>query len=278
MTTHEAVGVVYMIADRYGEHAAGPLLGAPGLDFEVLGIEYRKYRYAAAESQAEDWCLISTEEFVGWLIERGFLKRLDAIFSTVNIDICGENRYVPSHWPLCPECAVGRGDSEMGRVSHSLNRVDWHRKCTECNHTWAHEEHPYHSDRPMLEDDGREIDGGCVPYAISQAGEVSIARALEACRKYGWTETAGMRTENGLAAARECGLDLARALQSSAAGKYTLRKLFNWLSPENSYIVSIRGHWLAYVRGENRDQAETHLRAEVLDCWEVRSRSGSASN
>lgn len=263
--------IVYMLRDPYGSSEIGPLLGKPGLDFGSLAAEFRTEIYAKHEAEGKDWCLPTTSEFVDWLIGRGLLTSLNTISITLDIDTSGENAYVPSHWPLCPECGEGRGDEEMGRVLHSLNRREWFRKCTKCSHTWDHHDEPYRGGQPMLDDDGRYIDGGCVPYAISQAGGIPMDHAVAVCRKHGWAEGQGIEGFGGVAAAVACGLVLVEQEVRQIAGTLTLRKLFDRLPSSGSYIVAIRGHWLAFVGGENRDQAGTHLRAEVTSCWEVLS-------
>ncbi|WP_341744756.1 hypothetical protein [Azonexus hydrophilus] len=261
--------IIYMVHDDDGALAGGPLLGAPGIDFPLLAAEFRAERYAKAEDAGEDYCWLSESEFVSWLLERQILSPMKTVDVSIKIETQYEHRYVPKHWPLCPECSIGRGEENMGRVLHSLNRADWHRKCTECGHDWDHRDEPYLYKQPMLEDDGRCVASGCVPYSISQAGEVPMADVLVVCSKHGWSENNGMYDTHGVLAAGELGIRMLPRKTDITEGKLTLRKLLDMLSPTKNYIIATRKHWLAVVKGENRDQADTGMRAEVSAYWEV---------
>ncbi|AQH05751.1 hypothetical protein A9R05_42810 (plasmid) [Burkholderia sp. KK1] len=265
---------IYILFDDDGRFLGGPYAGQAGLNISALASEFRTEKYAKAEQDEDDYCFFNSDEFPAWLVQRGLLTLMEAECVTAVVDTSGENRYSPKHWPTCPSCGVGRGDTAMGRVLHELNRVDWHRQCMECGHTWEHHDTAYYSDRPMLDDDGRCIDSGCVPYSISQAGELPIEEVINVCRECGWSEGYGIDTHNGIAAAHQLGLTMSPWRGMRVAGKLTLRKLFEQLDPACHYIIATKGHWLAVVRGENRDQADTHLRSEVLDCWEVRRAGG----
>lgn len=260
---------VYMLYDRDGHFEGGPYLGEPGLDFSSLAAKFRAERYAKAEAAKEDYCAIFECDFTEWLVATGTLSPIETIRTTITLDTQGENRYVPAHWPLCPECEAGRGEETMGRVLHALNRCDWHRKCSECGHEWEHQDHPYRHDQPMLEDDGRCIASGCVPYSISQAGALPIADVLPVCAKHGWSESNGMYDSHGILAAGELGLRMLPRQVLGIEGKPTLRKLLATLHPAKNYIVDTKEHWLAVVHGENRDTADTSMRAEVFAYWEV---------
>lgn len=259
---------VCMLTDPQGRTVAGPLVGKPGLDLTAFVAEFRAERYATAEAKEEDWCFISDGDFVDWLIARGVLSPMASVNLTVDIDTSGTHRYLPRHWPECPACREGRGEETMGRVLHGLNRAEWYRQCTACGHAWDHHDEPYDSKRPMLEDDGRYIAGGCVPYALSQAGGLPIAQVLERCRARGWSEN-GMPVPDAIVAARELGITLTRSAAWRGAGKRTLRRVLDALRTDQTYVLATKDHWLAVVRGENRDPADTSLRAEVEGCWEV---------
>jgi hypothetical protein len=261
--------VIYMLYDDYGGLVRGPLLGKPGLNMESLVAEFRSESYAKAEAAADDYCVLLSSDLADWLIARGLLRTLDTVSLTASVDTSGDHAYAPAFWPSCPACRDGRGDTSMGRVLHSLNRADWHRKCTECGHTWDHHDEPYTSTRPMVDDDGRYIDSGCVPYAISQAANIQFDDVVSVCRDLGWSEGVGMAEDLGVLAAQRFGLKMIPSHQIMVAGKPTLRKVLDTLSPARTYIVSTRNHWLAVVRGESRDQGETHMRTEVSGFWEV---------
>lgn len=266
-TTNETI---YVLHDQDGRFLGGPFRGAATLDIAALASEFRKERYAEAEADQEDYCWISESGFVEWLIKRGLLTPIDAVSLIPNVDASDEDAYVPKHWPLCPTCKSGRGSPETGRVLHALNRRDSHRKCTECGNTWDHHDEPYYWDRPMLEDDGRCVESGCVPYAISQAGGIPFEQAIGACRDLGWSAERGIDEHLGIAAATKCGLNLIEWEPDTDAETLTLGRLFKSLPVSGKFIVSTRNHWLAYVCGENRDQADTHPRSVVTGCWEVR--------
>lgn len=267
--------IVYMLSGDEGD-SDGPFLGVPDIDFSLLASKFRAERYAQCEAERKDYCHISESDFVSWLLATGVLSPLKATEAYIRVDTSGENAYVPQHWPLCPQCGVGRGEEEMGRLLEALNRREWYRKCTECRHTWAHHDEPYYFDKPMLEDDGRCIAGGCVPYSLSQTTGLDIDEVLEACRERGWREGEGMDAICGIETASALGFRMVETHALVATGKLTLRKLLDTLSPAKSYIVATRGHWLAVVNGENRDQADTNMRAKVIGCWEVQRCSVSA--
>lgn len=261
--------VVYMLYEEDGRIAGGPYLGAPDLDFPALMAEFRTQRYAKCEAASEDYCFLTEDDFASWLLERGVLSPMKAAHITVNIDTSGANRYIPGHWPTCPECGAGRGDQNMGRVLHSLNRCEWYFKCTECDHTWDHHDEPYDHKNPMLEDDGRCIESGCVPYSISQVGGLPMPQVLKTCQSHGWSEDNGMPEDQGIEVAQRLGLRMIPGHMGMIGNKLTLRRLLDTLSPRKSYIVATRGHWLAVVNGINRDQGGTNMRTEVTGYWEV---------
>lgn len=277
--------IIYMLRDQDdGSITDGPLLGEPGLDLTSLANAFRDHRYAQSAAKGEDYCFVNNSEFVSWLIEKKVLSALPTETLTYQINTHGDHRYVPAHWPLCPSCGVGRGEDEMGQVFHDLNRSEWHRKCTSCNHIWDCRVEPYHSNRPMLDDDGRYIPNGCVPYAISKAGGLALPDVLEVCLRSGWSEIDGMDEQRGIHAAQMLGLKMVPAPFGGVgarmvAGKPTLRKLISAFSPVKSYIIATRGHWLAFVNNAICDPAGTSLRTEVLCHWEVqRARSKGRRN
>lgn len=264
--------VVYML---YGEDAGelrdvgGPFLGRPGLELSSLAIEFRAISYATHEAKGEDFCLLSHGDFISWLLEREILFPMNAVSLDISFDTSDENAYVPSHWPLCPECGVGRGREETGRVLHSLNRQEHYRQCMECRYIWGRNDQQWLLSGPMLEDDGRCIPSGCAPYSISQACGLPISQVLEACRVRGWREEEGLGEDQGIEVVRMFGHQMVPGHMRMIAGKLTLKKVLDVLVPTKNYIVATRGHWLAVVKGVNRDQSGTSLRTEVVGYWEV---------
>lgn len=269
MDTQDTTTVVYQLCEPYGERVGEPVIGPPGLDLDAYVAQYRAERHAEAEAKEDDHCYVSEDGFLEWLIAKGIVRPLPYQRLTVRVETTGEHAYLPKHWPECPECHRGRGEEQPGDVLHGLNRWTWYRRCTECGHVWDQQDQPYDSKRPMLEDDGRYIEAGCVPYTISQVGGFTMEKALEVCRERGWTEQHGMHDYDGLAAARALGLTVTMFPLRGIDGKPTLRRVMDILSPTKNYIIGIKGHWLAVVRGENRDQGGNSLRVEVLNCWEV---------
>lgn len=261
---------LYMFHSGDDPALGGPYAGPAGLDTSALIAQFRQEAYAKAEAKRDDFCWISESDFVAWLVERGTVQPVATTDVHVHVACDGEHRYVPAHWPDCPACAQGRGEEEFGTIRHSLNRQESFYRCTECRHVWGHHEEPYLSHLPMLEDDGREIDGGCVPYAISQAGCLGIDHVLQVCRQHGWREGVGMFEDAGVAAAAECGVEMVVQPLPDAKGALTLAKLLPHLSSAKRYIVATKDHWLAVVAGENRDPAGTHGRSGVLAVWEIR--------
>lgn len=267
--------VVYVLEGRDGPSA--PLLGPTGLDFDSFIEMYRVEQFQQAEEQQQDYCFISDEGFVTWMVEKGILTWQETTVVQVNVN-ASDVKYVPKHWPSCPQCQSGRGDYEQGRILRALNRVDYHRKCTNCGHTWGHEDAPYFRESPMLEDDGRCVPDGCVPYSLSQAGGLPFEMAIRTCQNFGWREGEGMEREKALAAATIMGLEMHPVSFPAERGLLTLKKLIHSLDPLRNYIVATNAHWLAVVKGENRDQAETHMRSKVLACWLVTKRDCNATS
>lgn len=265
---------VYMLYDENGYFENGPYLGEPGLDFSLLATRFRDERYAAAEARKDEDCLLLEQDFIRWMIEEGVLVPMEVARTTIALETQGKNRYAPAHWPSCPVCQAGRGEEMPGRILRDLNRWDWHRKCTVCAHEWDYQDRPWDSGKPMLEDDGRYIVNGCVPYAISQAGGLPIDEVVRVCREYGWREFDGMCEDHGLLAATAIGLQLS---PKRIPGTMTLRQFLNQLDLGKTYIVSTRDHWLAVVKGENRDVAKTSMRVHVLHYWEVSDPKRSSS-
>lgn len=260
--------VVYMLYEDDDGFSGGPYLGKPGLDFRALSNQFRAMKYAEAEAAEEDYCWFNDSDFIAWLLKTEVLAVLKHTSANFTIASSSEHKYVPKHWPKCPGCEAGRGEECSGPVVHSLNRWEWYRKCVECGHTWNHHDVPYNSTMPMLDDDGRNVNGGCVPYSLSQVTDIPMSQVLELCRRHGWSEKTGMYAEHGVVVASQLGFQLEPA-QQRIAGKLTLRRILNQLSPSKKYIVGTRNHWLAVVHGENRDQTGTGMRAEVISCWEV---------
>lgn len=266
--------IVYILEGRDGSSA--PLLGSSGLDISSFIETYRLEQFQLAEAQQKDYCFISDDGFAEWMVEKGILTWQVTTVVQVNVNASAV-KYVPKHWPSCPECQEGRGDYEQGRILRELNRVDYHRKCTSCGHTWGHHDAPYLRDSPMLEDDGRCTPDGCVPYAISQAGGLPFEAVLRACQDFGWREDGGMESGKALAAATLLGLEMRSVSFPAERGLLTLKKLIHRLDPLRDYIVATNGHWLAVVKGENRDQADTHMRSKVGACWLVMKRNEHAT-
>lgn len=259
--------VLYMLdAD---DRPRGPFVGAPGLDFQALTAEFRAQRYAQAESKREDFCLVSNDDFIDWLIDRNILSPLEATHVEIDIDMTGENAYAPSHWPLCPACGEGRGEQnwDMGTLRRALNRVATYRECQGCGHRFDSHDEPIESDQPMLPDDGRYTPSGCVPYTLSQVSGLPFDQVLAACRARGWDEQNGMLALHAIALARDFGLSVHRGYMD--ASNLTLRRFLDRASPRKRYIVATKGHWLAVVHGSNRDMADTGMRAKVYEFWEV---------
>lgn len=260
--------IIYTLFDDDGG-IFGTFYGRPGLDAHALSEQFRAECYAKAEADGDDFCTIFCSDFAAWLLARGIMSEIETASFSLSVNTSGDNKYTPTHWPICPSCHDGRGEENMGRVLHDLNRMEWHRLCTNCGHTWDHKDEPYDPNLPMLEDDGRYTPAGCVPYSISQAGQIQIDRVLSVCQQFGWTQEEGIATDDGVAAALALGLVMdPQTLRVN--GTLTLRKVFDTLSPLSRYIIATRGHWLAYVDGVNMDQAGTHLRNEVISCWIVR--------
>ena len=266
--------VTYMLGwgEHYERRSSGPYLGAPGLDFSALIKDYRRDRYAEANAAKEDYCGLYESEFSGWLVRKGILAPVEVIDVEVSITTSSEDAYVPLHWPECPACHDGRGEQEYDAVRRSLNRVTAFRRCTECRHEWGHIEEPNDASRPMLDDDGRDTPGACVPFAISKACGIGFADVLKVCEKHGWSET-GMNQSKAVVAARELGFDLVWLGRHGVGSETppTLKRLLGELPANRNYVVGVKDHWLALVRGQiiDNDTNSTPAR-KVLELYEVK--------
>ncbi len=259
--------VIYMLGAD--DRNRGPFTGEAGLDFQALVAEFRSHRYAQAESKRDDFCWISNDDFVVWLIERKILSTLETTHVEIDIETTGENAYAPAHWPLCPACGEGRCDQHMdiGTLRPAFNRVEMYRECQKCGHQFDRHDEPHVWSEPMLDDDGRYTPAGCVPYTLSQVSGLPFGHVLAACRARGWTEKDGLSDQHGIAVARDFGLVVRPG--AMGVGNLTLRGFLDSASPLKRYIVGTKWHWLAVVRGSNRDSADTNMRAKVYEVWEV---------
>lgn len=262
---------------HYGEYedrtTCGPYIGASGLDFDALKEDYRRDRYAEAEAAQEDCCSLDEGGFVTWLRAKGLISPVETSDVHLEVRTSFDSAYVPKHWPECPECRTGRGEQEYGNVRRSLNRIVSYRRCTECRHEWGHEDVPNNSREPMLDDDGRDTDGGCVPFAISKACGLPWETVQAVCREHGWTHH-GMRTDYAMVAARKMGFEitLKRQWGPGAFGQPTIKRLLGELPHGRNYIVGVKDHWIAIVGGRIVDNETNSSPArKVLELYEVSS-------
>jgi hypothetical protein len=265
---------IYMLhwGGSYERSYSGPYTGPIGLDFVALTKSYRESRYGAAQAKQEDYCFLGEDDFASWLVENKILSPIET--SNVDIDILDSSdyTYTPNHWPLCPQCGLGRGEKEYGGFRNSLNRVKTFRRCTECRYEWGHQEEANHPDLPMLDDDGRDTPGACVPFAISKACRLDFWKVLQVCTNHGWSRT-GMVQVNGIAAARELGFSLTSkswvGVGSSSAP--TIKRLLPHLTPGYNYVIGVKGHWLAVVDGQIVDNdSNTGPGCKVRELYEVK--------
>lgn len=272
--THEHdAKAIYMLywGESYERGSSGPYRGEIGLDFVALVETYRKARYDAAQARQEDHCMLGEDDFAAWLVQSGILFPIETANVEIEISTSSENAYVPNHWPQCPECGVGRGEQEYGEVRRSLNRIKTFRRCTECRHEWGHAEEANISTLPMLDDDGRDTPGACVPFAISKACGLGFEMVMKTCVNHGWNSD-GMAQTNAVVAARELGFNLTwkswAGVGTSSAP--TLKRLLAILAPGRNYIVGVKGHWLAIVNGQIVDNDNnTGLGHKVHELYEV---------
>lgn len=258
--------------ESYERGSSGPYLGVVGLEFSAMIGEYRRDRYAAAEAAKEDNCYLDESDFIGWLIAKGHLTPIVTTDVEIAVRTYEEDAYVPKHWPECPECSNGRGSGEYGSTRRSLNRVVAFYRCTGCCHEWGHREVANNSNEPMLEDDGRDTEGGCVPFSISKACGIDWTTTLSVCEKHGWSRN-GMVPERAIVATRELGFSLERQdwrVLGTPEGP-TLKRLIAALRHDRNYIVSVKGHWLALVQGRIMDNdMNSGMGRKVLELYEVR--------
>lgn len=272
---------VYMLnwGDSYERQSEGPYVGKIGLDFHLLSEEYRSETYAQHEAALADWCYLSEGDFAKWLVVKGVLHPVASISVELSVPRGPDAAYVPTHWPECPMCRQGRGEKDYGEPRRSLNRIPVFYRCTECRHEWAHGEEPVIDGSPMLEDDGRDAEGGCVPFAISQACGLAFQQVADVCRTHGWDKTTGMQQSHAVLAAREMGFDLVSQRRHGVGSDSppTIKQLLSCLARGKNYILGVRGHWLAVVDGRVVDNdTNSGLGRRVIELYEV-SQSGQAA-
>lgn len=258
--------------ESYERESEGPYVGKIGLDFRALSEQYRHETYAAHEAAREDCCYLSEREFSKWLVSKGLLNPISAISVELSVPRSHEAAYVPKHWPQCPECSEGRGDKDYGEPRRSLNRIPVFFRCTECRHEWGHHEEANVEGSPMLDDDGRDTEGGCVPFAISQACGLAFQHVAEVCRKHGWHPASGMRQDGAVMAAREMGFDLVHLGRYGVGGDSppTIKRLLTSLPSGKNYILGVRRHWIAVVNGQVVDNdTNSGLSRRVIELYEV---------
>lgn len=256
----------------YERQSYGPYVGDSGLDFAVLSEVFRRESYAQAETKADDYCSLYESDFLAWLVAKGILSPIETTGIELSVSTSGNDAYVPKHWPVCPDCGTGRGDPQYGDARRSLNRIKTYKRCTECGHEWGHTEVPNNTSKPMLDDDGRDAPGACVPFAIAKACGIEFATVLEVCTRHGWSDT-GMAQTNAVVAAREMGFSLTRVSLGGTKNPSTptLKRLLPELNDGRNYIAGVKGHWLAIVDGQIMDNdTNTGLGRKVLELYEVR--------
>jgi hypothetical protein len=260
---------------HWGEYedkeTSAPLLGAAGLDFRELAEDCRRDRYAAADAAGKDFCPFHEGDFINWLVSKGILAEIQATDVWIEIKTDAENAFVPKHWPECPVCSNGRGEREYGEARKSLNRITEFRRCTECRHEWGHVEVANDESKPMLDDDGRDTPGGCVPFSISKACGVEFTTVLRVCERHGWNH-GGMAQSKAIVAAHELGFDLTPQnwLGIGTAKAPTLKRLLAELPRDRNYIIGVKRHWLSVVRGEVIDNdTNSGYGRKVMELYEV---------
>lgn len=264
--------VLYMIHhdESLGSDASGPYRGQPGLELSSFTEQFRAEKFAAAAAAKEDWCNLDTSDFISWLLDKGIIKHVKT--SSVFVSLIGSDDaiYAPPHWEMCPACEEARGRPEIGYYNHGRNAQTCFNRCVQCRHEWGHVEEQWLHTRPYIPDDGRDTAAGCVPYAISKAGQLDYAKVFAACIEHGFTEKDGITSDGGLAAGRSLGLSFESVLSDpDRTIRLTLSRLLNQLEPSSRYIVSVKEHWLAVVDGCVIETAETHGRTQVIDAWKV---------
>jgi len=123
----------------------------------------------------------------------------------------------------------------------------------------------------MLDDDGRDTRGACVPFAISKACRLDFAMVMQVCTNHGWSDT-GMAPTNAIVAARELGFNLTWKGWSGVgtSNAPTLKRLLSDLVPGRNYIAGVKGHWLAIVDGQIVDNdSKSGLGCKVHELYEV---------
>ena len=271
---------IYMLhwGEHYERRSSGPYLGVPGLDFAARSDDYRRASYAAAEAAKEDQCSLDESDFQKWLVGTGILAPIEAAVVDIEVRAYG-HECVPKHWPVCPDCETARGEQEYGAVRRSLNRITSYHRCTECRHEWGHHEVANNSSAPMLDDDGRDTEGGCVPFAISKACAIDWKVALAVCTKHGWNRS-GLSPDKAIIAVRELGFDLVRQSRSGVGvtSGPTLKRLITELPRNRNYVVAVKDHWIAVVNGMMVDNdTNSGPGRKALELYEVRSAQSAAA-
>lgn len=107
----------------------------------------------------------------------------------------------------------------------------------------------------------------CVPYAIHIATGIDYEVVLEAVKRHGWDERAGMTAVAGWCSLRSLGIDAPGMKRPGA--KLTLAAFLPTLRRDRNYIIDVTQHWLAVKSGCAVDPARTHGRTLVRSYIEL---------
>ncbi|MBI6725701.1 hypothetical protein YA0089_19025 [Pseudomonas viridiflava] len=110
--------------------------------------------------------------------------------------------------------------------------------------------------------------GDCVPYALHVAGGVSFEDACAEMAKRGWTMDRGATTIEGWVGAKNLGIHLMHPADMSLRDM-TLGQFLKACDQSATYIVVVKSHWLAVIRGKIVERPQTHKRHKVEMCYEV---------
>ncbi|MHD0644210.1 hypothetical protein ACYPKM_01070 [Pseudomonas aeruginosa] len=260
--------VLYNFRDERHQRTYGPYAGEPNLDLGWHQQRYREACYAAAEAIGADGCDISTEDFLSWMVGEEILVQIPA--KTESLDVHPESGapYVPKHWPLCPQCGIGRGGEQLQSENAVFNRVTYARACTSCDHKWDFVDYARVPGHPMLEDDGSTTEDACAPYSLAKATGLPYAKVLEECIRCGWENPGGMKMISAFIALKNLGFEHDEVYMPRD-GVLTLSSAVKTLPTYGSYLISVNEHLMAFVEGQLFDMGDVHGRCQVHGIWEV---------
>lgn len=121
----------------------------------------------------------------------------------------------------------------------------------------------------------------CAPQAIAKVLGLPYDKVHQACVRFKlWRPRFGMNTSQIIRAVRELGWDIESHTNltfvkkinkngTSYYGQATLNQVLKKLDPKKKYLLTLRGHTIAYVDGQVYDKSNFGKKHRVQDILEI---------